>query len=107
MTEEEIRKIFSRNLKSYRKNLGLSQMDLASKVGIATNFINDIENEKKWISISTLAKICTALDIEPYKLFIEVDFDKAGSNKLINQFCTELSNDFVEVLNKLSDKYTL
>ena len=107
MTEEEIRKIFSRNLKSYRKNLGLSQMDLASKVGIATNFINDIENEKKWISISTLAKICTALDIEPYKLFIEVDFDNSGSNKLINQFCTELSNDFVEVLNKLSDKYTL
>ena len=56
-------------------------MDLASKAGIATNFVNDIENEKKWISPATLAKICTALDIEPYKLFLEIDFENSSSNK--------------------------
>ena len=47
MKEEEIRKIFSKNLKYYRKRLELSQMELATKIGIATNFLNDIENEKK------------------------------------------------------------
>jgi hypothetical protein len=49
MKEEEIRKILSKNLRTYRNNLGLSQMDLAAKAGIATNFLNDIENGKKWI----------------------------------------------------------
>lgn len=106
MKEEEIRKIFSRNLKSYRKKLGLSQMDLASKAGIATNFVNDIENEKKWISPATLAKICTALDIEPYKLFLEIDFENSSSNKLVNQFCSEITNDFFTMINKISDKYS-
>ena len=106
MKEEEIRKIFSKNLKYYRKRLGLSQLELATKIGIATNFLNDIENEKKWISPSTLAKICTALDIEPYKLFLEIEFD-SSSNKIINQFCSELSNDLNAVINKISEKYNL
>ena len=48
MKEEDIRKILSKNLKSHRKRLGLSQIELAARVGIATNFLNDIENEKKW-----------------------------------------------------------
>lgn len=104
MKEEEIRKILSKNLRTYRNNLGLSQMDLAAKAGIATNFLNDIENGKKWISSATLAKISTALDIEPYKLFLEIEFN-SNSNKLINQFCSELSNDFVAFMSKISEKY--
>ena len=107
MKEEEIRKILSKNLKSYRNKLGFSQIDLAAKAGIATNFLNDIENGKKWISPTTLAKICTALEIEPYKLFLEIDFDTSSSNKLINQFCSEISNDFLAIINKISDKYSL
>ena len=81
-------------------------MDLASKAGIATNFVNDIENEKKWISPATLAKICTALNIEPYKLFLEIDFENSSSNKLVNQFCSEITNDFFTMINKISDKYS-
>lgn len=104
MKEEDIRKIFSKNLKSHRKRLGLSQIELAARVGIATNFLNDIENEKKWISPSTLAKICTALEIEPYKLFLEIEFD-SSSNKIINQFCSELSNDLNAIINKISERY--
>lgn len=105
MKEEEIRRIFAKNLKAYRKKQNLSQMELAAKAGITTNFVNDIENGKKWISPSTLSKFCEVLEIEPYKLFLEVDFEDKSSSKIINQFCSELSNDFQNLLNSISDKY--
>lgn len=103
--EEEIRTIFAKNIKFYRKKLKLSQMELATKTGITTNFINDIENGKKWVSPGTLAKLCEVLEIEPYKLFLEVDFEEKSSNKIINQFCSELSNDILIMLNEISNKY--
>ena len=105
MKEEELRRIFAKNLKAYRKKQNLSQMELAAKAGITTNFVNDIENGKKWISPSTLSKFCEVLEIEPYKLFLEVDFEDKSSSKIINQFCSELSNDFQNLLNSISDKY--
>ena len=43
--------------------------------------ICDIENGKKWVSPGTLAKLCEVLEIEPYKLFLEVDFEEKSSNK--------------------------
>jgi len=105
MKEEEIRRIFAKNLKAYRKKQNLSQMELAAKAGITTNFVNDIENGKKWISPSTLAKFSEVLEIKPYKLFLEVDFEDKTSNQILNQFCSELSNDFQNLLNSISDKY--
>ena len=80
-------------------------MELATKAGITTNFINDIENGKKWVSPGSLAKLCEVLEIEPYKLFLEVDFEEKSSNKIINQFCSELSNDILIMLNEISNKY--
>ena len=80
-------------------------MELAAKAGITTNFINDIENGKKWVSPATLAKLCEVLEIDPYKLFLEIDFEDKSSNKIINQFCSEFSNDILIMLNDISDKY--
>ena len=86
MTEEEIRSILSKNMKTYREKRGLSQMALANKAGLATNFVNDIENGKKWISPSTLSKISEALGIAPYKLFLEIDF-KNENCQMISWIC--------------------
>ena len=105
MTEEEIRLVFSQNLKNLRAKKGLSQMALASKSSLATNFINDIENGKKWVSPATLSKLSEALDIPPYKLFIEIDFNNNDCNEFLNQFCTELSNDIVDTIKTVSERY--
>jgi transcriptional regulator with XRE-family HTH domain len=50
--------------------MGLSQLALANQVDMAHNFINDLEHGKKWGSPDTLAKLCDALGIEPYELFL-------------------------------------
>ena len=106
MDEEEIRAMLSKKLKSFRAEKGLSQMALASKAEIATNFVNDIENGKKWISPSTLSKLSQALEISPYRFFLPVQPSVSDDNTVIQQFCTELSNQFIETVNTLAKKYT-
>ena len=105
MTEYEIRDVFSRNVRALREKKDLSQMALAEKSSLATNFINDIENGKKWFSPATLAKLCDALDVKPYKLFLEFGIDGAQNNELMSQFCAELSDDIINTIRDVSARY--
>lgn len=55
----------------YRKRAGLTQEDLAERVGVSTSYIGMIEapGVNKSASLKTLYGIAVALDIPPYKLF--------------------------------------
>jgi transcriptional regulator with XRE-family HTH domain len=58
----------------YRKLKGLTQEQLADKMGVATSFIGQIEAPRiyKPISLDTLFRIGKALDIPAYK-FLDYD----------------------------------
>lgn len=105
MTKEQIKSIFAKNLKFYREKMGLSQMALASKTGLATNFINDIENRKRWISPATLSKLSEALEVSPYKFFAEVNLENSTSNETVSILCTELSNELTATLKRFVEKH--
>ena len=68
--ENEIRNLFGKNLKRLRSSAHLSQISLANQADVAQNFINDIENGKKWVSAKTIGKLAKALEVEPYQFFI-------------------------------------
>ena len=53
----------------FRKRAGLTQEQLADKMGVGTSFIGQIEapNIMKPISLDTLFRIAKALDVSPYK----------------------------------------
>lgn len=53
----------------FRKMKGLTQEQLAEKMGVATSFIGQIEavNIEKGISLDTLFRIGAALDVPVYK----------------------------------------
>ena len=68
MTERELHKIFSANIRRYRKALGLSQVQLAKKTGVSINFVNDLESGKKWASPATMLKLAGVYKIEAYEL---------------------------------------
>lgn len=55
----------------YRKRVGLTQEDLAERVGVSTSYIGMIEapGVNKSASLKTLYKIAVALGVPPYKLF--------------------------------------
>ncbi len=76
MLEEFERYYISIGLKVsyYRKLAGLTQEQLASKMGVDTSFIGQIEapNILKAISLDTLFRIAKALEVPPYK-FLKFD----------------------------------
>ncbi len=74
MYEINIYEQISANIKKYRKILGITQAELAERVGVSHEFIRRNESKRgiKSFSVDTLWKIALALDIEPGKLF-EID----------------------------------
>ena len=92
-----IRALLGSNLRKLRKNAQLSQVNLAEKADLAPNFINDIENGRKWISPESLGKLSKALEIEPYKFFI--------SSPIWNNQGMEYLSLFLSDIDKMSKEY--
>ena len=57
------------NIKERREQLGISQKELAEKIGISQSFLCDIEQGRSKPSIDTALKIASALNIEDIKFF--------------------------------------
>jgi transcriptional regulator with XRE-family HTH domain len=68
--EVRIKAVFGKNIKRFRAKQKLSQLQLAIKTGVTHNFINDLENGKKWLSPKTLGNLSKVLMIEPYMFFV-------------------------------------
>lgn len=67
----DILNVFGDNVRKYRKDLKLSQEVFAEKCGLHRTYISAIERHKRSISLNSIQKIANALEIEPYKLFVE------------------------------------
>jgi len=96
-----IKSIFSMNLKRLRSAANLSQLSLATGTGLTHNFINDIENGKKWVSAETIAKLSIVLKAEPYQFFIcETKWNNPGA-----EIFALYLEDFSESLEKITTEY--
>ena len=71
----DIKDVFSKNMKKYRENLGLSQEKFAEKANLHRTYISGVETKRRSISLTNIQKIADALEIETYKLFIDEDGD--------------------------------
>jgi transcriptional regulator with XRE-family HTH domain len=100
----EIREILSRNIKHLRKKLGLSQLALSNKAGLAHNYVNDIESMKKWPSPESLAKLLSVLDVEPAQLFTANPLDERQT-KQIHIYLDELSARFNAAVGEIKTSY--
>ena len=110
MNEEEIRVLFGKNIKCLRKQQHLSQSQLAERANVALNFINDIENCKKWVSPATLSKLSIALNVHPYKFFIPVqsapEEDALPSSNLLEQFGSDILEQLSSIISRTIKQYT-
>jgi len=68
MTERELLKVLSSNIKLYRGRYNWTQAELAEKLNISINFLSDIETGKKWASPINLVKFAGIFNIEVYEL---------------------------------------
>ena len=59
------------NMKKRRKEIGLTQEKLAEMCSTDPCYIRQIENGRRFPSITYIERIALALDIAPYRLFYE------------------------------------
>jgi len=97
----QIRALFSRNLKRLRNAANMSQISLAAGADLTPNFINDIENGKRWASSETIAKLSDALKAEPYQFFLS---DSKWDNRATEMFSLYL-DDFENAQAKVVAEY--
>jgi transcriptional regulator with XRE-family HTH domain len=90
-----VRTLFSNNLRRLRALQNISQLSLANQAGLTHNFINDIENCKKWVSPQTIEKLAAVLQVEPYQFFLP-EYKINGDD-----FFSVYLNDFSDSLQKM------
>lgn len=67
----DVIRMFSHNLRKYRKQMGISQKAFADMSGLHRTYISALECGKRSIALDNIQKIAEALGIDPYLLFIE------------------------------------
>ncbi len=60
--------IVARNLRQIRSERGLSQEELAHRVGINRNYVGMIERQENSPTVAMIERLATALEIDPARL---------------------------------------
>jgi transcriptional regulator with XRE-family HTH domain len=105
ISEADIRAMLGRNLKRLRAKNNLSQLSLSLKADLTHNFINDIENGKKWLSPKTLATLATALETEPHEFFApEVALSEQDAT-VLTEYLNDLTEDVLRWVEDVKGRY--
>ncbi|MDR0464252.1 MAG: helix-turn-helix domain-containing protein [Treponema sp.] len=107
---KELRKILSKNIKTIRSKLHISQAKLAEFADISLSYLADIERCRTWVSDKTLQNLANALNIEAWELIFpnnenngaEQDFISNQKNKI--QRIADLISKKREILHRTTDK---
>ena len=101
----DIQNLFSKNLKRLRNAANISQLTLASQADLTHNFINDIENGKKWVSAKSIGKLATALQVEPHQFFLSDSHWNDREIEVLSTYLDELSDSVHKVLLDYRRRY--
>ncbi len=66
-TTSKILQRIKKNLKFYRQNANLTQVQLALKAGLSADYIPHIEQGKTFPSLNSLCKLADVLKIDPHE----------------------------------------
>jgi len=81
-------------------------MELADIADLSSNFINEMENERKSPSIETLAKLVNALSVESIRFFAPETLFKTSNAEMLKAELSSL-NTAVAELNERIDRYII
>jgi len=95
-----IRMLLSFNIKKRRQILGISQVNLAEKIGTSTQYIGQIEQNKKFPSPEMLERIAEALEVDSPQLFSLETY----SQDAIKQFKENLKANLEKSIDDFIDK---
>ena len=103
MTEFELIKLYSENIKRLRLSKKLTQERLAERAGITSAYISEIENQKKIGKFEIIASIAAALEVEPYELFLPVGAMQSYNSKRTRVLMNRLRNNFSDLVDTIEE----
>jgi len=65
MTEDELVSLFRENMRLLREEVGISQSELARRIGRTPGYVCDIERGRRRPNLTTLALIAEGLGLNP------------------------------------------
>ena len=101
MTERELLKVLSGNIKLYRGRYKWTQAELAEKINISINFLSDIETGKKWASPINLVKLAEIFNIKVYELLKPPDILPDNFNPFLEKY----TEDIFKAITGVHDVY--
>ena len=105
MKNISISNLFGKNVKRLRSNAKKSQIALAAEAKLSSNFLNDIENGKKWVSPKTIEKLSIALKVEPYQFFLaESKWSDQGA-EIFSLYLDDFSDSFTKIVKEYRHRY--
>jgi len=99
-TEQDLRRIFSYNIRTRRERKGWTQEVLAEKAKVSKNMISDYETSQKFAHAKTLVRLATALETEVYELLKPDDVLPDKSMDRIIKFGEEVREAYEKVENR-------
>jgi transcriptional regulator with XRE-family HTH domain len=108
-TKNGYRSAFVRNLKKWRKAMGLSQKTLAERCNAAHSYIRQIESGRGYPSFAFMGKRANALNIEPYQLLydetaappVKTIQSEGRMESIKKEFLEKMESEFDSVIDKL------
>jgi len=96
----KIQDIFAQNLRENRRKCGFTQVQLAEKAEISTNYLAMVELGRYIPRVEVIERLANALNIEIYELFI-VPLSPAMELKKLNE---SIIADLEDIVMKSVDK---
>lgn len=90
-----IRTVLAVNMKTRRKELEISQAELAEKIGTSPNYISKIEAEKQFPSVQMIEQIAGALECDSVDLFS----NEKNEEKRIDYIRDDLLKNVCDLIN--------
>jgi transcriptional regulator with XRE-family HTH domain len=101
----DIARLFGKNLKRIRNSKKISQMTLANMADLTHNFINEIENGRKWVSSDTIARLAAILEAEPFQFFIPDRVEGNINTEIFQEYINEMIVSFDTMIHDFRAQY--
>ena len=103
----DLKQVFIKNLKKFRKKSGLSQMKLAELCNTAPNYIGEIEIRRRFPSLKLIEKMGLVLKVEPFRFFIDNTSETQNELEEAIQLIAKLPDEQrLKIINEISSAKT-
>jgi transcriptional regulator with XRE-family HTH domain len=98
-----MKQTFVQNLKKFRKLERISQMKLAEQCATDVSYIGQIEMGIRFPSMELIEKIAKALEVEPYRFFMDDPGEKYGDLDGVTTFLNRMPHQIrLDLIDRLS-----